>query len=747
MNNIKLSITLHKGNTTMKIFNIQMSNITIESIVNFINNSAIFNTVSIILGIISFLQEFLERYREKAWRKMLLESVFLFVAAVVLYKINNWFFAIFIVSLFVLGMTFYRRINQSKQIKANINDKPDSQINDLLTDSNEKDYPPKMLEFPQSAFKNAEQCLAEKRPKEAIRYLNKCKEKEKNQVRFATRYADALIMLNNYSGALAKLNSLPDWQLKKKKRYKSVMIRMAACYHSLNKYVEELNCYDKIIASNYKPQKYYFYRGKVKVRLLEIYPYVKSAEQVVCQTYGLKKDFIMSAITDFDKALTYGDKYKAEALSYKGSCYFYLSDYQKALDLLYESVDLKDDLGNNYVYFGLYYYENENIETAETYLEKGISLNTDNEVPYLYLARINYKNGIYDKAILYAASALSLLPLIDECHGIQGNCYKKKNMYVEAITCYTRAIELKSKAQYFQSRALCYFNKSSPNYEKAYNDILEALTLKDTDSNRIDAILYKAKIDCKNGHQMEINELKNLIHPYIKQTNYYNVIGLIFDSYDYSDEAEEYYRKAIENDTTDDVPHYNLSLLLRNTGRLEEAVEQVTDAIAINPMEMKHFTHLEDCYRDLDDTYNEISAHNKIKQLKRKYLIVNKKNGDAVYQVNKYDAAENYYQLALSYIADDPATLNNLACTFYYQERYEQAIEALENAIAQDTTYYLAYFNLGNCYLRMGNTMKNKNLARVKYQKAQQLSDQFQPAIQMLASMNPSNIRMLIDVE
>jgi len=158
------------------------------------------------------------------------------------------------VSLFVFGLTFCRRIRQSKQIKAGINNKQDSQIEDLLVDSNEGDYIPKVLEISHSAFKNAEQCLAEQRPREAIRYLNECKEKERNKVRFTIRYADALIMLNNYVAALVKLNFLTDRQIKKKRRYKSVMIRMAVCYHGLDQYVEDLNCYDKIIASNYKPE-------------------------------------------------------------------------------------------------------------------------------------------------------------------------------------------------------------------------------------------------------------------------------------------------------------------------------------------------------------------------------------------------------------------------------------------------------------------------------------------------------------
>lgn len=729
----------------MKILDIQMNGLTIASIINFINTNPALNALSTIIGILSFLQEFLERRREKAWLKFLGEAAIIFVALTVLCKVNSWSFAILVVSLSVLITTYRRRSRMNDQARANINNKQDSQINDLLADSTEKDYIPKALDFSLSAFKNAEQCLAEDRPKEAIRYLNKCREKEKNQVRFTTRYADALIMLNNYSGALAKLNSLSDGQLKKKRRYKNVMIRKAACYHGLNKHVEELDCYNKVTASNYKPGKYYFYRGKVKVRLLEICPYVTAAEKAVFHTFDSKQDFIMSAIADFDKALSYGDKYKAEILSYKGSCYFYLSDHQKTLDFLYESGNLTDAFANNYVYFGLYYYENGNLNTAETYLEKGIACHADNEVPYLFLARINYKNGQYDKAISYAASALSILPSIDECHGIQGDCYKKKCMYTEAIKCYTRAIDLKTKADYFQSRATCYYNKVEPEYEKSYDDISKALELNDTDSNHIRAILYKSRMDFKKGHTIEIDELTNLIHPYGGKPKHYHRIGLIFSHYGYLNEAETYYKKALEYDTADYSTHFNLALLLKDTNRPEEAVEHLKKAIAFNPMDIKYFTLLEKCYKDLDDICNEIAVQNDIRNLKQKYLGINKKNGDAVYKVKKYYEAEKYYRLALKYIADDPAVLNNLACTLYYQERYEEAIKALENAIARSAAYYLAYFNLGNCYLRIGSTKENRNLAKEKYQTALRHFGQFEPAKQMLESMNPSAIKMTID--
>lgn len=703
----------------------------------------IFGNVLTIFSLFSYAQEFSKLCRERKFMKIGGEII---VLAIVLTAFQNTIYQIFTligIALFFFVRELQERKKQGITARKNISQKSKLQSNDMINDSTEGDYNPKVLQFSISTFDKVKQCLAEKRPKEAIRCLNECRGKKTTQARFTIYYADALIMLNNYAGALAKLNSMSNKQLRKKRIYKKVMIKKAVCYYEMNRYVEELDCYDKVIASNYKPEKYYFYRGKVKIKLLELYSYVESVENTILHIYGSKQKFILSAIKDLDKAL----KFKAEILSYKGSAFFYLQDYQKSLDFLYASNNLKRNYINNYVYFGLYYFENHNMDTAETYLEKAVSYHAKRHVPYLYLAKIFYVKGMYDKAISYAARSLAIQPAIAECHGLQGDCYLEKNLYVEAIACYTRAIERKPKENYFSSRALCYYNKGEPEYRNAYNDILSALKIKDTEFYRFNALIYKSKIDDNEGQRKGLEEVKSLVQPYVEKPSYYFKIGLIFKSYGYDSQAEKYYRLAIEYDKKDHTAYYNLAIILRETGRVKEATECLMKAIEIDPMKMKYLTLMEKCYRDLGDINNEFILQNEINNLKLKYLRINKQNGDAVYQTGKHDEAEKYYKQALKYMANEHATLNNLACVFYCQERYEEAVKTLEKAIKQKEDYGLAYFNLGNCYLRMNNTKRNVELAKEKYCKAEQLCPQFKPVKKMLASMDPSSIRMVIDTE
>jgi tetratricopeptide (TPR) repeat protein len=720
-----------------------------EILTSYMTSSNSFNTFATIMGVVFAVQPILEHIREKEWRKLFLEACLITGFIFVFSKTEFFFPATLIASIAGLSFLFCKRVKTGKQIRHHLSEKTDEVEISMIKDSTKDEYTPKLWDFSQPSFKKAELCLSEKRPKEAIYHLNQCSGKIKSQVRFVTHYADALIMLDNYRGALAKLNSLSDKQLNKKKRYKNVMVRKAVCNHCLNQYVEELNCYDKILETNYKPEKYLYYRGKVKTRILEIYSYLKSAENAITQIYGSLQLFIESICSDFDKALSLSDKYKGEILSYKGVCHFYLEEYQTALDYFYESRSLTESLANNYVYFGIYYYQTqtENLKLARTYLEKGIFYEESNDIPYYYLAQTDYQEKQYDSAILSASKSLSLFPYRDECYFIQGKCYGEKRMYEEAILCYTKAIELKRKEPYFKYRALCYFNKTRPEYEKAYQDSCQVLRLKDSEYNRFNVLFYKTKCDWLHGDKKELQELEESLRPFAQASKYYCEIGLIYSNYGYLEEAETYYRKALAYKENDITTSYNLALLLKKLGKYEDAVELLKRAISSDPMALKYYTVLKECYQALGDLVNESAIEINIHDLKYHYMLVNKKNGDAVFQLGKYAAAQTYYQTALDYISENHAVLNNLACTFYHQEEYEKAITYFTEAVKKKNDYYLAYHNLGNCYLRTDLKGGNKDSAVQSFQKALALCPSFEPSKQLLKFMDPEEIKVILDTE
>ena len=160
-----------------------------------------------------------------------------------------------------------------------------------------------------------------------------------------------------------------------------------------------------------------------------------------------------------------------------------------------------------------------------------------------------------------------------------------------------------------------------------------------------------------------------------------------------------------------------------------------------------YYTALKQCYQALGDLVNESAIEINIHDLKYHYMLVNKKNGDAVYQLGKYASAQTYYQTALDYISENHVVLNNLACTFYHQEEYEKAITYFTEAVKKKNDYYLAYHNLGNCYLRTDLKGGNKASAVQSFQKALALCPSFEPSKQLLKFMDPEEIKVILDTE
>lgn len=604
-------------------------------------------------------------------------------------------------------------------------------------------------------YKLADECIAKGRPREAIAYLLQCRGKITGQPRYLISYADALLQLNNFYDALAKLNTIPSNRVKQRKTFINVTTRKARCYHGLHEYTKELACYDDLIAKNIQPEVYYFCRSQVKLRMLEVAPYLKSVEQAITNSSSSRQDFIEGIFNDLDKAQHYSkqdnEQREGRILSYKGACYIHTKAYQEAWEVLTEARKKNEFYANTYVYLGIYQYDKKNPSQAIGEMRKAISCDEEagaaSDVACYYLAKIYYEMGEYDSAIHYAAQSLSIFSYRSECFGIQGKCYSKKLMYTEAIECYTKAIELKPEAQYYASRAYCYYNRNGES-KKAYYDIQEAIKLKDGSYYQLKALLYKADMDKKNNIQKDKAELNGLLAPFQNDPDNFVDLGIIYTRYQYFEESQQYYRKAIEENPESSVAHYDLALVLRELELNNEAIEEFNIAIELDPMDVKIYRALANCYRDMGDPLNEGLILSRLAMVNQAHCEINKNNGDAVYQLNKYKAAVSYYQAALAY-CPSPDVLNNLACAYYAQELYEEAIESLKKAIKLDKQYFPAYFNLGNCQLRMsekGFEQDMEKKARENFEIAVSLNTEFERALLMLNSMDAENIEMLIDI-
>ena len=616
-------------------------------------------------------------------------------------------------------------------------------------------FPPHLGLTTSQEYKLAEECIAKEYPREALAHLQRCQGKITGQPRFFFSYADALLLLDNFSGALTKLNTIPAKRVKQRDTFINVTVRKAHCYHGLHEYVKELECYDALLAKNIQPEVYYFYRGQVKLRMLEVAPCLKSVEQAIADISISQQDFIEGIFNDLDKAQHYSkqnsEQYEGEILSCKGACFIHTKAYQEGWEVLMEARKKNEFYANTYVYLGIYQYNKKNQSQAIGELYKAIScdkkVGAASDMACYYLAKIYYEMRKYDSAIRYATQSLSIFSYRSECFRIQGQCYSEKLMFTEAIECYTKAIELKPEAWNYASRAYCYYNRNGDS-TKAYFDMREAIKLDDSSNYQLNALLYRADMDEKKNIQKDKTELNGLLAPFQNDPNNFVNLGIIYSKYQYFEESQQYYRKAIENDPKNSAAHYDLALLLRKLELNSEAIEELNIAIELNPMDVKIYNVLSNCYRDMNDPLNESLIQSRLAGVHQAHCEINKNNGDAVYQLNKYQAAVSYYQAALSYCRSS-AVLNNLACAYYAQELYGEAIDSLKKAIEHNKQYFLAYFNLGNCQLRMSENGEKdmEKMARENFTIAVNLNAEFERASLMLKSMDAENIEMLLDVQ
>lgn len=709
--------------------------------------NTLLSVLLVILGLFDGIFGFVEFLDNGGPIKLLFKAGALTVAIIMLCIFVKLVFALLLIVIAVFLMILCKARKRSK--------KNDEQVGRAIGDEE--------ISLPQDSgltasleYKQATKCIAGKCPKEAITYLLRCRGKIIGKPKFFISYAEALMLLENFHGALAKLNSISSKRLKKRKVFIKVTVRKAQCYHGLNEYVKELECYNALLARNIQPAIYYFRRSQVKLRMLEVAPCLKPVEQAIADASSPQQSFIEGIFEDLDKALYYSkqesEDYEGKILSYKGACHIHAKAYEEGWGLLTEARKKNEFYPNTYVYLGIYQYTKKNPTQAIGEFRKAISYGEEadaaSDVAFYYLAKIYYEMDKYDNAIRCAAQSLSIFSYRSECFSIQGNCYQNKLMYTEAIECYTKAIELKPEAKYYESRAHCYYNRHGES-KKAYDDIQEAIRLNDLCRYQLNAQLYKADMDQEKGIQKDKAELDKLLAPFQDDSGNFVSLGIIYSKYQYFEESQQYYRKAIEKDPESSTAYFDLALLLRGQGLNSEAIKELDFAIKLEPMNVKYYKVLAKCYRDMNDPINEALTLVRLTEVNQTCCEINKSSGDAVYQLNRYQTAVKHYQAALVYSLS-PAVLNNLACAYYAQELYEDAIENLEKAIEVDKQYFLAYFNLGNCQLRMsqnGAVQDMEKMAKANFKAAVSLNAEFEQASFMLKSMDAENIEMIIDAK
>lgn len=143
-----------------------------------------------------------------------------------------------------------------------------------------------------------------------------------------------------------------------------------------------------------------------------------------------------------------------------------------------------------------------------------------------------------------------------------------------------------------------------------------------------------------------------------------------FNKKDYEN-AEMYFRKAIETDSNLANPYNNLGIVLSLTGRQEEALENYKKAISVYPQYANAYSNIGVYYREKGDFVQAIDNFQKAIGIDPNHFKANMHLGDIYTIKMDYKSAEYFYKKALESNQIDPQSIDAIQHQLEYLKRLE----------------------------------------------------------------------------
>jgi tetratricopeptide (TPR) repeat protein len=293
----------------------------------------------------------------------------------------------------------------------------------------------------------------------SFRRSPKCIEAFEAAVKSNPNYLPALASLSvalreygHYDRALVVINQAIQRQSKQTGKNANLYNEKWAVLEGLSKYPEALEAITRAIAI--APHSIYFTnRGT---------------------TYYYLKEY-SKAIADYNNAIDLNPRL-ASAYSNRRATYSKLKEFDKAISDHNKAIQLSPE--DNFVYRlrGDTYLEIGELEKAITDYTKAIQFKSDDDVSYYNRGNTYFTSKQYEKAIADYNKAIQVNPKLAEAYYNRGNTYITLQQYEKAISDYTKAIQINPKlAEAYGNRGGAYsFLKQ---YQNAITSLSQAIQL------------------------------------------------------------------------------------------------------------------------------------------------------------------------------------------------------------------------------------------------------------------------------
>lgn len=184
-----------------------------------------------------------------------------------------------------------------------------------------------------------------------------------------------------------------------------------------------------------------------------------------------------------------------------------------------------------------------------------------------------------------------------------------------------------------------------------------------------------------------------------------------------NEDAIQEYSKAIEIDPRSAVAYNNRGVIYDDLKEYEKAVEDYDKAIELDQSYATAYYNRGIIYQNLGQYEKAIEDYSKAIELKPDYAYAYNNRGNVYKNLKQQEKAMKDYNKSIELDPSNAYAYNNRGVTYKNLEQYEKAIEDYTQAIKLDPKYKRAYQNRAKAYLAIGE----KELAKADEKTANEL--------------------------
>ncbi len=267
---------------------------------------------------------------------------------------------------------------------------------------------------------------------------------------------------------------------------KKIINNLATLYEELEEWDLALNYYNLSIEIDNEAGISYYNKGRILFTL---------------EQYDIAADQFKTALKYYKES----DYRTIDVYLFLSDCHFQLKQYQKAKNIIVNTIKSYPQRGEGYYSLAEYFYKTDQYHKAIKYINKAIDLSLPNAEYYYkksqYLNHLNHSSNAIktlNEGLKHFPDNIDILDQLSETLFIQGK-------YQNAIQTYKKRLKINHQIEHFLQIAQCYFHLKK--YSEAFYWI--NLYIKE-ESFDVEAYILRAKINAITGyHHLAMHDLKS----------------------------------------------------------------------------------------------------------------------------------------------------------------------------------------------------------------------------------------------